>query len=264
MMKVRPIEPTEVFMLKDKNGVDRKIRLFYKKGNLYLGSTSVLFNRHYVCKDKNRIEFTSKLSGYFTELMHISTIFDKIDQHKVYSNFTKEMLKECLYNKGYTDEDFILKPKPYTCCKEHFIEYGFNSMNFCLDKKDNIWVHYKEYEENKQYKEIIKFTPEHKIKEFEHAYKSMVKFIRYAEVNDDGTVNCFALKSINVTRLYQWLTDNHIIHKVNYVSDIYHETLRVLDFAETNKDNTQVKVLVTSDGILLKQKQESELGFNCY
>ena len=263
MMKVRAIEPTEVFMLKDKNGIERKIKLFYKKGNLYLGSLAVLFNRHYICKDKNRIEFTSKLSSHFTELMHIATIFEKIDQHKVYSNFTKEILKECLYSKGYTDEDFILKPKPYTCCKENFIEYGFNSMNFCLDRKENIWVHYKEYEENKQYKEIIKNIPNNKIKEFEQEYKSMVKFIRYAEVLDDNKVNCFALKSINITKLYQWLNDNHVIYKVNYVSDIYHETLRVLSFSDINIDNTYVKVLVTPDGIILKQKQEVDLGYNC-
>ena len=95
----------------DKNGVERRLKLYFKKGNLYLGGVQALFNRHYVCKDKNRIEFTSKLTRRYTELMHISVIFDKIDKHKVYSNFTKEILKEALYAKGYTDEDFTLKDK---------------------------------------------------------------------------------------------------------------------------------------------------------
>lgn len=251
MIRVTSIIPTERFILKDKNGIDRQIKLYYKKGNLYLGSLSVLFNRHYICKDKNRIEFTSKISSHFTELMHISVIFDKIDKHKVYSNFTKEMLKECLYSKGYTDEDFILKNKKYTCAKENFIEYGFNSMNICLDRRDDIWVHYKEYEENKQYNEIISHVPENKLIEFKRAYSSMVKFIRYIKMDGDD-INCFALKSINISKLYRWLYDNSLIHSVKYVSDIYNEAERVLSFTDINKDNSYVKVVATSDGIILQ------------
>jgi hypothetical protein len=260
MMRVSYVEPLERFVLKDKNGIDRRLKLYYKNGNLYLGGVQALFNRHYVCKDKNRIEFTSKLTKRYTELMHIATIFEKIDKHKVYSNFTKEMLKEALYAKGYTDEDFTLKDKLYTCARENFIEYGFNSMNFCLDRRDDIWVHYKEYEETKQYNEIVKNLPVELLRTFERDYSKMVRFIRYAEVKDNE-VRCFALKSINITKLYRWLSDNKVLHSINYVSDIYHETLRELDFTEVDKDNTYVKVIATSEGVILKPK--TELGYNC-
>ncbi len=254
MMRVSYVEPIDRFTLEDKNGIKRRLKLYYKNGNLYLGGVQALFNRHYVCKDKNRIEFTSKLTKHYTELMHISVIFEKIDKHKVYSNFTKEMLKEALYEKGYTDDDFILKDKAYTCAQENFIEYGFNSMNFCLDRRDDIWVHYKEYEENKQYNDIVKKLPLSKLRQFECDYKKMLRFIRYAETNENGEVRCFALKSINITKLYEWLSENHIIHSVNYVSDIYHETLRMLDFSNVDKENTYVKVLATSDGVVIKPK----------
>jgi hypothetical protein len=204
------------------------------------------------------MEFTSKLTKYNTELMHIAVVFEKIEKHKVYSHFTKEILKECLYSKGYTDEDFILKDKTYTCAQELFIEYGFNSMNFCLDRREDIWVHYKEYEETKQYIEIVKRLTSTQLEKFETDYSKMIRYIRYASVNGDE-VKCFALKSINITKLYQWLTDNHVIHSVNYVSDIYHETLRVLDFSDVNVDNTYVKVVATTEGIFLK-KTVSELA----
>lgn len=254
MMRVSFVEPLERFTIVDKNGIERRLKLYYKKGNLYLGGVQALFNRHYVCKDKNRMEFTSKLTRRYTELMHISVIFEKIDKHKVYSNFTKEMLKEALYAKGYTDDDFTLKDKLYTCTRENFIQYGFNSMNFCLDRRNDIWVHYKEYEEHKQYNEIVKQIPPNKLRDFEKEYNcKMVRFIRYAEVTDDGNVNCFALKSINITKLYNWLSENKIIHSVNYVADIYHETLRELDFTDVDINNTYVKVIATSDGPILKQ-----------
>lgn len=257
MMRVSYVEPLERFTLVDKNGIERRLKLYYKKGNLYLGGVQALFNRHYVCKDKNRIEFTSKLTKRYTELMHISVIFEKIDKHKVYSNFTKEMLKEALYAKGYTDDDFTLKDKLYTCAKENFIQYGFNHMNFCLDRRDDLWVHYKEYEEHKQYSEIVKHIPACDLRDFEKEYGChMVRFIRYAEVSDDGTVRCFALKSINITKLYKWLSDHKLIHSVDYVADIYHETMRMLDFAEVNKDNTYVKVIATADGVTLKPATE--------
>jgi hypothetical protein len=258
MMRVSFVDPVDKFVLKDKNGIDRRLKLYYKNGNLYIGGLSSLFNRHYVCKDKNRMEFTSKLTKYNTELMHIAVVFEKIEKHKVYSHFTKEILKECLYSKGYTDEDFILKDKTYTCAQELFIEYGFNSMNFCLDRREDIWVHYKEYEETKQYIEIVKRLTSTQLEKFETDYRKMIRYIRYASVNGDE-VKCFALKSINITKLYQWLTDNHVIHSVNYVSDIYHETLRVLDFSDVNVDNTYVKVVTTTEGIFLK-KTVSELA----
>lgn len=254
MMRVSYVEPTERFTIEDKNGIKRRLKLYYKNGNLYLGSVSALFNRHYVCKDKNRIEFTSKLTKHYTELMHISVIFEKIDKHKVYSNFTKDMLKEFLYSKGYTDDDFTLKEKAYTCGVENFIEYGFNSMNFCLDRRGDIWVHYKDYEENKQYNEIVKHISKELLRQFECDYKKMVRFVRYADMTKPGEVKCFALKSINITKLYQWLNDHHLIHSVNYVADIYHESLRMLDFSDVNEDNTYVKVLATSEGVILKPK----------
>ena len=254
MMRVSYVEPIDRFTLKDKNGIERRLKLYYKNGNLYLGTVSALFNRHYICKDKNRIEFTSKLTKHYSELMHISVIFEKIDKHKVYSNFTKEMLKEYLYNKGYIDDDFTLKDKVYTCGRENFIEYGFNSMNFCLDRRGDIWVHYKEYEENKQYNEIVKVLSQEKLKQFESDYRKMVRFIRYADMSQENEVNCFALKSINISKLYMWLNDEHLIHSVNYVSDIYHETIRILDFSNVNLDNTYVKVIATSEGTILKHK----------
>lgn len=252
MIRVSAVSEFERFTIVDKNGVERKLKMFVKNNNIYLGPVQALFNRTYVCKDKNRMDFVSKLDKGFNELLHISSIFEKISKHKVYSNFTIELLKQFLYTKGYTDEDFTLKNKIYTCARENFIEYGFNSMNFCLDRRDDIWVHYKDYEETKQYREIVNKVPEHKMKEFETCYKKMIRFIRYAAVQDDGTVKGFALKSINISKLYEWLSDNHLIHQVNYVSDIYHEAKRELSFSDITVDNTYVKVIATTEGLILK------------
>ena len=260
MIRVSAVSEFERFTIVDKNGVERKLKMFVKNNNIYLGPVQALFNRTYVCKDKNRMDFVSKLDKGFNELLHISSIFEKINKHKVYSKFTIDLLKQFLYTKGYTDEDFTLKDKLYTCARENFIEYGFNSMNFCLDRRDDIWVHYKEYEETKQYNEIVKNLPVELLRTFERDYSKMVRFIRYAEVKDNE-VRCFALKSINITKLYRWLSDNKVLHSVNYVSDIYHETLRELDFTEVDKDNTYVKVIATSEGVILKPK--TELGYNC-
>ena len=252
MIRVSAVSEFERFTLVDKNGVERKLKMFVKNNNIYLGPVQALFNRTYVCKDKNRMDFVSKLDKGFNELLHISTIFEKIKKHKVYSNFTIDLLKQFLYTQGFTDEDFILKNKTYTCAKENFIEYGFNSMNFCLDRRDDIWVHYKDYEEQKQYREIISKVPSHKMEDFENCYKKMIRFIRYASIQDDGSVKGFALKSINISKLYEWLSSNHIIHQVNYVSDIYHETKRELSFSDVNVDNTYVKVIATPEGLILK------------
>jgi hypothetical protein len=253
MIRVSAVSEFEQFELEDKNGGVRKLKLYEKKGNIYIGPIQVLFNRAFICKDKNRMDFVSKLDKRFNELMHITVIFKKIDQHKLYSNFTKEALKEFLYSKGYTDEDLTFKDKTYTCAKENFIEYGFNSMNFCLDRRDDIWVHYKEYEEHKQYKEIVNHIPKEIRRDFESEYCKMIRFIRYVNIDDVNDIKCFALKSINITKLYNWLSDNHIIHKINYVADIYNETLRVLDFTDITVDNTFVKVIATQDGVILKQ-----------
>ena len=261
MFRVSYVESVEKFVLKDKNGIERKIKMFVKNGNIYLGPLHSLFNRNFVCKDINRIEFSSKLDTDHHELMHVSVLFNKIKKHVVHSNFTIPMIEQFLFSKGYTEDDLTFKDKLYTCGKEHFIEYGFNSMNVCLDRRDDIWVHYKEYEEKKQFNEILKTLPEGTIGKFKKAYKNkMVRFIRYANVKEDGTVECFALKSINISKLYRWLTDVSIIHKVNYVVDIYHEATRIIELANTTSENTYVKVVVTEDGPILK---DSNLGYNC-
>ena len=254
MIRVSAISEFEKFELIDKNGIKRSLKMFVKNKNIYIGPVQALFNRTYVCKDKNRMDFVSKLDKNFNEIMHISVIFDKINKFSLYSNFTKDILKEYLYSKGFNDEDFELKDKTYTCAKENFIEFGFNSMNFCLDRKGDIWVHYKEYEEQKQYREIVNKLPENKLEEFDKMFKKSTRFIRYAHVDENNNVKGFALKSLNITKIYQWLKDNGILHKVNYVSEIYNETLRVLDFTDIDESNTYIKVIATKEGLILKDK----------
>ena len=117
-------------------------------------------------------------------------------------------------------------------------------------------MHYKEYEEQKQYREIANKLSGDKLTEFDKAYKKMIRFIRYANV-DGNKVKGFALKSINISKLYEWLTDNHLIHKVNYVTDIYNEAQRELSFTDITTENTYVKVIATEDGVILK-----ELAYN--
>ena len=252
MIRVSAISDFEKFELIDKNGIKRSLKMFVKNKNIYIGPIQSLFNRTYVCKDKNRMDFISKLDKNFNELMHVSIIFEKIKEFNLYSNFTESIIKEYLYSKGFIDEDFELKNKTYTCAKENFIEYGFNSMNFCLDRKGDIWVHYKEYEEQKQYREIVNKLPENKIEEFDKEFRRMIRFIRYANIDNEGNVKGFALKSINISKLYKWLSENQMIHKVNYVADIYNETLRELSFTDIDESNTYVKVIATKDGLILK------------
>jgi hypothetical protein len=252
MIRVSAISDFEKFELIDKNGIKRSLKMFVKNKNIYIGPIQSLFNRTYVCKDKNRMDFISKLDKNFNELMHVSIIFEKINEFNLYSNFTESIIKEYLYSKGFIDEDFELKNKTYTCAKENFIEFGFNSMNFCLDRKGDIWVHYKEYEEQKQYREIVNKLPENKIEEFDKEFRRMIRFIRYANIDNEGNVKGFALKSINISKLYRWLSENQLIHKVNYVTDIYNETLRELSFTDIDESNTYVKVIATKDGLILK------------
>ena len=252
MIRVSAISDFEKFELIDKNGIKRSLKMFVKNKNIYIGPIQSLFNRTYVCKDKNRMDFVSKLDKNFNELMHVSIIFEKIKEFNLYSNFTESIIKEYLYSKGFIDEDFELKNKTYTCAKENFIEFGFNSMNFCLDRKGDIWVHYKEYEKQKQYREIVNKLPENKIEEFDKEFRRMIRFIRYANIDNEGNVKGFALKSINISKLYKWLSENQMIHKVNYVADIYNETLRELSFTDIDESNTYVKVIATKDGLILK------------
>ena len=258
MIRVSAISDFEQFELIDKHGVKRKLKMFEKNGNIYIGPVQALFDRTHICKDKNRMDFTSKLDKRFNELLHVSSIIEKINKHKTYSYFTKDIILEFLYSKGYTEEDIILKNKTYTCARENFIEYGFNSMNFCLDRREDLWVHYKEYEEQKQYREIIKNIPKEKLSDFENEYKKMVRFIRYANIDNEGNVKGFALKSINISKLYRWLSDNYLIHKINYVSDIYNEVTRELEFTDITVENTFVKVIATPDGLILKQQPAVE------
>lgn len=252
MIRVSAISDFEKLELIDKSGIKRSLKMFIKNKNIYIGPIQSLFNRTYVCKDKNRMDFISKLDKNFNELMHVSIIFEKINEFNLYSNFTESIIKEYLYSKGFIDEDFELKNKTYTCAKENFIEFGFNSMNFCLDRKGDIWVHYKEYEEQKQYREIVNKLPENKIEEFDKEFRRMIRFIRYANIDNEGSVKGFALKSINISKLYRWLSENQLIHKVNYVADIYNETLRELSFTDIDESNTYVKVIATKDGLILK------------
>ena len=252
MIRVSAVSEFEIFTIVDKNGVERKLKMFVKNGNIYLGPLHALFNRNFICKDKTRIDFVSKIDKGFNEIMHISVIFDKIDEHLVYSNFRKNDLKQFLLDKGFNEDDLTLKNKIYTCAKENFIQYGFNSMNFCLDRRDDIWVHYKDYEEQKQYREILNKVPENKLEEFKSKYKKMVRFIRYVSIDENGEVKGFVLKSINISKLYTWLSDNNLIHQVNYVTDIYHETKRELSFSDITVGNTYVKVIATSKGLILK------------
>lgn len=252
MIRVNAVSEFEKYELVDKNGVKRTIKLYERKGTLYIGPVQTLFNRSNIFKDKHRLDFFSKLDNHLNELLHISVIFNKMNEYPIYSSFTIDTLKEFLYSRGYTEDNFEPRNKTYTCARENFIEFGFNSMNFCLDRKGDIWVHYKEYEEQKQYREIIKHISNDKLEEFDKMYRKSIRFIRYACIELNGRVKCFSLKSINITKLYQWLSDNRIIHKINYVSDIYNETLRELSFTDITVENTYVKVTLTENGLVLK------------
>ena len=252
MIKINAISDVENYELVDINNIKRKIRIYSKNGNLYIGPIQSLFNRTFVYKDKCRLDFISKLDNHFNELLHVQSAFKKIEQQPNYSNFTIDMLKSFLKDKGFNEEDFTLKEKTYTCAKENFIDFGFNSMNFCLDKKGDIWVHYKDYEEQKQYREIIKQLNPNAIDDFEKEYRRMHRFIRYVNLDDINNIKCFALKSINVSKLYSWLSDNKLLHKVKYISDIYNDAIRELSFTDITTENTYVKIIVTEDGMVLK------------
>lgn len=254
MIRVNVVTDIETYELTDKNGIKRNIKVYVKNGDIYLGPLQTFFNRIYVLKDKNRIDFLSKLDNNFNELMHISRIFEKMEEFRVYSYFTTETIKNLLYTKGFSDNDFKLKRREYVCALENFIEYGFNSMNFCLDKNGDIWVHYKEYEEQKQYRDISSnLSSITELNEFDKEYRQLVKFINYGSLYDDNELKCFTLKSINITKLYHLLIDYKLLHKVKYVSDIYNETLRELSFTDINVNNTYVKVVHTEDGFKLKE-----------
>lgn len=253
MMKVNLVHEVKRTSLEDKKGITRQLKHFFTKGNLYLGPVASLFNRTFVMKDKHRLEFISKLDNQYNELLHISVVFDKIKDYPEFSHFTKEAIVEHMIELGYTEEDFELKPKIYTVSKEMFIEYGFNSMNFCLDRKGDMWVHYKFYEEQKQYRLIFNALSKEQIPGFESEYKKMIRFVRYIDTHDVYNPKGFVLKSINITKLYNWLKDRHLLHKVLYVADIYNECERELAFHDDIKNGDPfLKVIVDKNGLRLK------------
>lgn len=253
MMKVNLVHDVKKTSIKDKKGVNRQLKYFFTKGNLYLGPVASLFNRTFVMKDKHRLEFISKLDTQFNELLHVSVLFEKMDEHPEYSYFDKDTIIQHMNKLGYTQEDFELKPKIYTVSKEMFIEYGFNSMNFCLDRKGDMWVHYKFYEEQKQYRLIFNALTKEQIPGFESEYKKMIRYVRYIDTKDINNPKGFVLKSINISKLYHWLKDRQLLHKVLYVADIYNECERELDFHEDVKNGDPfLKVVVDKDGMRLK------------
>ena len=63
----------------------------------------------------------------------------------------------------------------------------------------------------------------------------------------------YQTKTLITVENFYFLPYNHIIHKVNYVSDIYNEAQRELSFTDITVDNTYVKVVATEDGVVLKE-----------
>ena len=51
--------------------------------------------------------------------------------------------------------------------------------------------------------------------------------------------------------------NNYILSKTKYVSEIYHETQRELAFTDITTNNTYIKVIVTPDGMILKENSAS-------
>ena len=258
MIRVSMVNDYKIHTIFDKKGVGRQIKVFKTNDNIYLGPVQTLFDRTYVMKDKHRMNFVSKLDTKQNELAHVQVILNKIKEYGRYSYYTEEEIKRFLIGLGYTEDDMTLKPKIYSTSKEMFIEYGFNSMNFCLDRRGDIWVHYKAYEEKKQYREILNNIDNDDLKEeFEKMYRKIFRFVRYVNMDDENDIKCFALKSINITSLYFWLKEHALIHKVNYVGDVYNETLRELAFHDISSNDSYVKVIIDSDGVRLKNNLET-------
>lgn len=253
MIRVSMVSEYNTYTIFDKKGVGRQIKIFKSNDNIYLGPVQTLFDRTYVMKDKHRMNFVSKLDNKQNELMHVRVVLDKIREYGCYSYYTEDGIVNFLKGLGYTEDDMSLKPKIYSTSKEMFIEYGFNSMNFCLDRRGDIWVHYKAYEEKKQYREILNNINNSVLRdEFEKMYRKIFRFVRYINMDDENNVKCFALKSINITKLYFWLKDHGLIHKINYVGDIYNETLRELEFHNVSSEDNYTKVIIDSEGVRLK------------
>lgn len=255
MIRVNMVQEVETITIEDKNGIMRRLNIFVKEDNMYIGPVQALFDRTFILKDRHRMDFNSKLDKHQNEMPHVSFILDKIEKFPNHSYFTKEAIMELIVERGIQNVE--LKPKVYTACRELFIEFGFNSMNFCLDRRGDIWVHYKLYEEQKQRKNILKNLSEELQDEFESLYNRSFRFIRYVHIEEDGSIKCFALKSLNISKLYRWLSDKMLIHKVEYVSEIYNETLRELEFYKERldeDDDMYYKIYSDKDGLRLKDR----------
>lgn len=254
MIRVSMLHEIQRISVKDKDGYDKKINLFEKNGTIYMGPAQSIFNRTYVLKDRSRLNFISKIDIAGNELLNLSVLMNLIKTNPRHSYFTEEGIMEILTNLGYDESYLKLKPKTYTCAKEMFIEYGFNTMNFCLDRRGDIWVHYKTYEEQKQYRHITSFISNNDFDEFNHFYKKICRYVRYIDTDtiNEPNVQCFALRSLNITKLYRWLSDKHLIHKVKYVADVYNETLREIEFYGVTIENSYYKVIATEDGLIIK------------
>lgn len=254
MIRVNMVQEIGTKIVRDKNGITRKLNLFVKDDNLYIGPVQALFDRTFILRDRHRMDFNSKLDKHQNEMPHVSFILDKIEKFPNHSYFTKGAILDVIIESGVRSIE--LKPRTYIACKELFIQFGFNSMNFCLDRRGDIWVHYKSYEEQKQRRDILKNLSDDLYKEFDSLYNKSFRFIRYVHIEDDGEVKCFALKSLNISKIYRWLTDKMLIHKVNYISEIYNEAVRELEFYKEKPedgDDMYYKIYSDKDGLRLKE-----------
>lgn len=253
MIRVNMVQDVEVISIKDKTGVVRQLKIFIKDDSMYIGPVQTLFDRNYILRDRHRIDFNSKLDMHQNELAHVSFILDKIDKFPDNSYFTKGQIFDMVID--FNVSSLELKKKTYTACEELFIEYGFNSMNFCLDRRGDIWVHYKQYEEQKQRKNILKALSREQQVQFDELYRKCFRFIRYVNIDKEtNEIKCFALKSLNITKIYRWLTDMMLIHKVDYVSDIYNAAMLELEFHKPEDNDMCYKVQSDKDGIRLKDR----------
>lgn len=249
MIRVNTVSTTKEVTTVDKKRSQRNLQIVVEDGKVYLGPVGAIFDRKYVMRDKNRAYLTSKLTTNFGELLNISTLLSKIKTYPYYSYFTKDMIIKLLEENGISSQIINYEPETYTCAREHVIDFGFNTMNFCIDNHDDIWVYYKEYEEQKQFRSIINKLSHDQFKEFMLVYPKMVRYIRYVNTNNQDNLKGFALKSINVSKLYKWLDEVHVLHNINYVSDIYNECTRIMAFEQNDIEYFNVEVNVRNESL---------------
>lgn len=250
-------EQIERFVVKNKKGDDIQLEIFRKEGNIYIGPSTMLF--HELFKDTHRIRFESMLDPYGRELLHLSTIFKYLNIYEEYCNITKEELVNKLKEKGVDLNDTTIKNKTYSASKQLSVKFGFSDMTFTEDIKGNIWVFMRKFEFKKLKNEIINNIPKHKINDFIKEYKKLVRYIRYIDtdsIQEDGRVRAFALKSINITELYNWLEDNKCLHLVSYVADLYNECAREIEFDNSFPIEGYYKIISTEEGLFIKNKEK--------